>query len=98
MHVAPVIAPMLALGREHPRREKTMWRARLAVAALAIIATSAALESARAEDGLKIAVGGRGIGETFVTRGGLEAGLVHRPNPGLHRFYTHGGGESQQGR
>src|SRR5215831_6249473 len=36
MHVAPVITPMLALGREHPRRERTMWRARLAVAARGI--------------------------------------------------------------
>src|SRR5215468_9267848 len=91
MHVAPVIAPMLALGRQHPRRERTMWRARLAVAALAIIATSAALESARAEDELKIAVGGRGIGETFVTEVGYKAGLFHRHNLALDIFYTGGG-------
>src|SRR5499426_1106631 len=96
MHVAPVIAPMLALGREHPRRERTLWRARLAVTALAIIATSAALESARAEDELKIAVGGRGIGETFVTEVGLKAGLFHRHNLALDIFYTDGGGETQQ--
>ena len=73
-----------------------MWRARLAVAALAIIATSAALESARAEDELKIAVGGRGIGETFVTEVGLKAGLFHRHNLALEIFYTDGGGETQQ--
>src|SRR5262249_16977703 len=96
LHSAPVIAPMLALGRQHPRRERTMWRARLAVAALAIIATSAALESARAEDDLKIAVGGRGIGETFVTEVGYKAGLFHRHNLALDIFYTDGGGETQQ--
>ena len=73
-----------------------MWRARLAVAALAIIATSAALESARAEDELKIAVGGRGIGETFVTEVGWKAGLFHRHNLALDIFYTDGGGETQQ--
>src|SRR5499433_4389497 len=96
MHVAPVIAPMLALGREHPRREKTMWRATLAVASLALIATSVAFESARAEDDLKIAVGGRGIGETFVTEVGYKAGLFHRHNLALDIFYTDGGGETQQ--
>ena len=73
-----------------------MWRARLAVAALAIIATSAALESARAEDELKIAVAGRGIGETFVTEVGYKAGLFHRHNLALNIFYTDGGGETQQ--
>src|SRR5262249_49442848 len=35
---------------ENTRRERTMWRARLATASLALIATSAALGSARAED------------------------------------------------
>src|SRR5262249_27900504 len=69
LHIAPVIAPMLARLRTSPRRERAMWRARLAVAALAIIATSAALESARAEDDLKIAVGGGGSRETLLTRG-----------------------------
>lgn len=73
-----------------------MWRASLAVASLAIIATSAALESARAEDALKIAVGGRGIGETFVTEVGYKAGLFHRHNLALDIFYTDGGGETQQ--
>src|SRR5215510_12410327 len=52
LHIAPVIAPMLARLRTSPRRERAMWRARLAVAALAIIATFAALESARAEEEL----------------------------------------------
>jgi len=73
-----------------------MWRARLAAASLALIATSAALESACAEDELKIAVGGRGIGETFVTEVGYKAGLFKRHDLVLDIFYTDGGGETQQ--
>ena len=68
-----------------------MWRARLAAASFALIATSAAL----AED-LKIAVGGRGIGETFVTEVGYKAGLFKRHDLALDIFYTDGGGETQQ--
>src|SRR5262249_26573102 len=74
-----------------------MWRARLAAASLALIATSVAFESLRAEDALKIAVGGRGIGETFVTEVGYKAGLFNRHNLALDIFYTDGGGEKQQG-
>src|SRR5262249_15070971 len=81
---------------ENTRRERTMWRARLAAASLALIAPSAALGSARAEDELKIAVGGRGIGETFVTEVGYKAGLFKRYNLVLDIFYTDGGGETQQ--
>src|ERR1700730_13871496 len=73
-----------------------MWRARLAAASLALIATSAALESACAEDELKIAVGGRGIGETLVTEVGYKAGLFKRHDLALDIFYTDGGGETQQ--
>src|SRR5947209_17908680 len=73
-----------------------MWRARLAAASLAVVAASAALESARAEEALKIAVGGRGIGETFVTEVGYKAGLFNKHNLMLDVFYTDGGGESQQ--
>src|SRR3989441_12614866 len=74
-----------------------MWRARLAAVSLAAIATFAALEEAcRAEDQLKIAVGGRGIGETFVTEVGDKAGLFKRHNLALDIFYTDGGGETQQ--
>jgi len=67
------------------------------VASLAAIATSAALaESGRAEEELKIAVGGRGIGETFVTEIGYKAGLFKPHNLALDIFYTDGGGETQQ--
>src|SRR6266508_2004541 len=73
-----------------------MRRARLAAASLAAIATFAALEACRAEDQLKIAVGGRGIGETFVTEVGDKAGLFKRHNLALDIFYTDRGGETQQ--
>jgi len=74
-----------------------MRRATLAVASFAAIATVAALaEPSRAEDQLKVAVGGRGIGETFVTEVGDKAGLFKRQALALDIFYTDGGGETQQ--
>jgi NitT/TauT family transport system substrate-binding protein len=73
-----------------------MWRARLMAMALAALAAFAAGESCRAEDRLKIAVGGRGIGETFVTEVGYKAGLFDKHNLALDIFYTDGGGETQQ--
>jgi len=70
---------------------------RFVVASLAAIATFAALaETGRAEEELKIAVGGRGIGETFVTEIGYKAGLFKPHNLALDIFYTDGGGETQQ--
>ena len=73
-----------------------MRRVRLAAVSLAAIAIFAALDACRAEDQLKIAVGGRGIGETFVTEVGDKAGLFKRHNLALDIFYTDGGGETQQ--
>jgi NitT/TauT family transport system substrate-binding protein len=73
-----------------------MRRARFAAASLAAIATFAASESCRAADQLKIAVGGRGIGETFITEVGDKAGLFKCHNLALDIFYTDGGGETQQ--
>jgi NitT/TauT family transport system substrate-binding protein len=52
--------------------------------------------SAFAADALKIAVGGRGIGETFVTEVGYKAGLFAQHDLVLDIFYTDGGGETQQ--
>ncbi|MFL6799493.1 MAG: ABC transporter substrate-binding protein [Xanthobacteraceae bacterium] len=45
---------------------------------------------------LKVAVGGRGIGETFVTEVGYKAGLFDKHKLQLDIFYTDGGGETQQ--
>jgi NitT/TauT family transport system substrate-binding protein len=63
---------------------------------LAAIAIMAAAPGAFAADALKIAVGGRGIGETFVTEVGYKAGLVAKHDLVLDIFYTDGGGETQQ--
>src|SRR5262245_10183240 len=73
-----------------------MWRAKVLVASLAAVLTFAAGESGRAQDQLKVAVGGRGIGETFVTEVGYKAGLFTKQNLVLDIFYTDGGGETQQ--
>ena len=62
---------------------------------LLLIALTVAHE-ASAQDRLKIAVGGRGIGETFVTEVGDNAGLFRKHNLALDIFYTDGGGETQQ--
>lgn len=66
---------------------------------LALLAAAAGLlvpASVLAQDQLKIAVGGRGIGETFVTEVGSKAGLFKKHNLVLDIFYTDGGGETQQ--
>src|SRR2546428_3272787 len=70
-----------------------MGAARIALAALALAVAASAV---RAEDRLKVAVGGRGIGETFVTEVGDKAGLFKRHDLALDIFYTDGGGETQQ--
>jgi NitT/TauT family transport system substrate-binding protein len=72
-----------------------MWRARLA-AAFVLAGILAAWQPCRAQDQLKVAVGGRGIGETFITEVGYKAGLFNRHNLVLDIFYTDGGGETQQ--
>jgi NitT/TauT family transport system substrate-binding protein len=70
-----------------------MWRAKVlgSIAALGFLT-----QPCLAQDHLKIAVGGRGIGETFVTEVGYKAGLFKKHNLTLDIFYTDGGGETQQ--
>ena len=51
---------------------------------------------ARAEDSLKIAVGARGVGETFVAELGQNAGIFKKYGLALDILYTQGGGETQQ--
>lgn len=72
-----------------------MRGARLWVALLAAGGIMAA-DAAAAQDRLKIAVGGRGIGETFITEVGYKAGLFKKHKLELEIFYTDGGGETQQ--
>src|SRR5262245_64381630 len=77
-------------------KERTMWRATFLTASLAAALACAQGEACRAQDQLKVAVGGRGIGETFVTEVGYKAGLFNKYNLVLDIFYTDGGGETQQ--
>ena len=73
-----------------------MRQARFMAVSLAAVGMLAAWQSCHAQDQLKIAVGGRGIGETFVTEVGYKAGLFNKHNLVLDIFYTDGGGETQQ--
>lgn len=68
---------------------------RVATYVLVLVAVLAAGE-APAQDRLKVAVGGRGVGETFVTEVGNNAGFFKKHNLTLEIFYTDGGGETQQ--
>ncbi len=61
-----------------------------------VLASALTAHDARAQDRLKIAVGGRGIGEAFVTELGDNAGYFKKYNLALEIFYTDGGGETQQ--
>jgi NitT/TauT family transport system substrate-binding protein len=70
-------------------------RAGLWAVLIAVIAIVAA-DAVSAQDRLKIAVGGRGIGETFITEVGYNAGLFKKHKLELDIFYTDGGGETQQ--
>ncbi len=52
--------------------------------------------AARAQDNLKVAVGARGVGETFVAELGQNAGIFKKHGLALEILYTQGGGETQQ--
>src|SRR3954464_8820781 len=73
-----------------------MWHQRLMAGALGTIAMLVASQACLAQDQLKLAVGGRGVGETFVTEIGYKAGIFKKHNLELDLFYTDGGGETQQ--
>ena len=73
-----------------------MWHARLTAAAFGAVSMFCAGQTCLAADQLKLAVGGRGVGETFVTEIGDKAGLFKKQNLELDIFYTDGGGETQQ--
>src|SRR5262244_385932 len=75
-----------------PTRRRAMAGRLVATLALAALATQGAF----AQDRLKVAVGGRGIGETFITEVGDNAGYFKKYNLALDIFYTDGGGETQQ--
>jgi NitT/TauT family transport system substrate-binding protein len=68
-----------------------MRRLTLSLLAL-VIGTGAAC----AQDNLKVAVGARGVGETFVAELGQNAGIFKKHGLALEILYTQGGGETQQ--
>src|SRR5689334_3049836 len=73
--------------------EETMRRAILPLSLLALMCGATA---ASAQDHLKIAIGNRNVGETFVTELGDKAGIFKKHGLALDIFYTDGGGETQQ--
>ncbi len=72
-----------------------MGWARLIVG-LAVAASVSLPLMARAQDHLKIAVGARGVGETFVPELGQVAGIFRKHGLTLEVLYTDGGGVTQQ--
>jgi NitT/TauT family transport system substrate-binding protein len=65
-------------------------------AGVAVAAMLSALQPAQAQDRLKIAQGGRGVGEAFVPELGQNAGIFKKHGIELEIFYTQGGGETIQ--
>lgn len=53
-------------------------------------------QAVKAEDNLKVAVGARGVGETFVPELGQNAGIFKKHGLALDVLYTDGGGVTQQ--
>ena len=62
----------------------------------ALLALLLAHGGAAAQDRLAVAVGARGVGETFVAELGHNAGIFQRHGLALDILYTQGGGETQQ--
>jgi NitT/TauT family transport system substrate-binding protein len=63
---------------------------------LGLLALAISTHAACAEDTLKVAVGARGVGETFVAELGQNAGIFKKHGLVLDILYTQGGGETQQ--
>src|SRR6266852_5263300 len=86
-------AAPLHLGRQKTPGGHAMRRYTLlpSLGAL-LLCTGAAL----AQDHLKVAVGARGVGETFVSELGQNAGIFKKHGLALEVLYTQGGGETQQ--
>jgi len=70
-----------------------MRRAVLPTGLVALVFTA---HAALALDTLKVAVGARGVGETFVAELGQNAGIFGKHGIALEILYTQGGGETQQ--
>jgi NitT/TauT family transport system substrate-binding protein len=63
---------------------------------VAVAAMLSAMQTAQAQDRLKLAQGGRGVGEAFVPELGQNAGIFKKHGIELDIFYTQGGGETIQ--
>jgi NitT/TauT family transport system substrate-binding protein len=74
----------------------SMTRSRTSALLLAVVAAMAPWCAASAQDHLKVAVGARGVGETFVAELGQDAGIFKKHGLTLDVLYTQGGGETQQ--
>lgn len=66
------------------------------VIGLAVAGALCSSAAALAQDHLKVAVGARGVGETFVPELGEKAGFFKKHGLTLDVLYTQGGGETQQ--
>ena len=73
-----------------------MTRSRISALLLAVVVAMAPWCGASAQDHLKVAVGARGVGETFVAELGQDAGIFKKHGLTLDVLYTQGGGETQQ--
>jgi NitT/TauT family transport system substrate-binding protein len=63
---------------------------------VAVAAILLAAQAVQAQDRLKLAQGGRGVGEAFVLELGQNAGIFKKHGIELDIFYTQGGGETIQ--
>ena len=73
-----------------------MTRSRISALLLAVVVAMAPWCGASAQDHLKVAVGARGVGETFVAELGQDAGIFKKHGLTLDVLYTQGGGETLQ--
>jgi NitT/TauT family transport system substrate-binding protein len=75
---------------------KQFLRASIMLAIAGTFSMSAAGASAQALDKLKVAIGGKGLGESGVSEVGQLAGIFKKHGIDLEIFYTAGSGETQQ--
>jgi NitT/TauT family transport system substrate-binding protein len=73
-----------------------MNRIRNTLAAVLVLQAASALAPAHALDKLKVAIGGRGLGETGISERGQMQGIFKKHGIELDVFYTAGTGETQQ--
>src|SRR5262249_50431147 len=91
--LAPAITGRVHLVQQQSDGGNAMRGLHVGPALLALLLGTSA---ASAEDMLKVAVGARGVGETFVAELGQNAGIFKKHGLTLEILYTQGGGETQQ--